>query len=86
MEALLNKKEKLKRKKVDLKNKLNLLQKELENDEKKFQTIEECRIKKNKEKIEFLNFNTNFLIKLNKNMEEIGDPIEFKESFWRKLP
>jgi hypothetical protein len=78
-------KQRLEQKKINLKNKLNMLEKNLENDQKKFQTIEEFHIKRNKEKIDFLNSNKNFLMKLHQNMEETGDPMEFKNKHWRKI-
>lgn len=85
LEDLRKTKQRLKKKKSGLINKLNLLDKDLENDQKKFQTIEHFHVKRNKDKIDFLNANKNFLMKLHQNMEEIGDPIEFKNKHWRKI-
>ena len=84
LEKLMRKKKQLLQKKITLKNKLNILGKRLENNKKRFKTEEEFRIKKQNENIEFLKFNSGFLEMMLKNMQETGNPIEFKEKLWRK--
>ena len=85
LESLLDKKDELLSKKRDLKNRMNLLQREVQNIEKKFQATEDYQIKENKKKLEYLRENTKYLSNVLERVEEENDPLEFKNKHKRKI-